>query len=158
MSINYVHIFYLQLMIDIVARIFFIRNKLVDDERKDETVRNHWSMKMASDQSSNIADDRGVRVRLLADRKDDCYRHDIYENGQPNGDIDIQFPLKTGLAEDIRIIREILEKYREQQKKGEIKEKYIREWKVICCITDRLFFLFYLIINIVGVAVIFFLD
>jgi hypothetical protein len=46
----------------------------------------------------------------------------------------------------------------EQQKKGEIKEKYIREWKVICCITDRLFFLFYLIINIVGVAVIFFLD
>ncbi|XP_052059416.1 neuronal acetylcholine receptor subunit alpha-7-like [Mytilus californianus] len=148
-----------KLMIDVVARLFFIRDKLIEnEERNDETVRNLWSMKMASDKNCNAAEDKGVRVRLLAEKKEEFYRADLYENGQSNGDIDFSIPIRSGLAEDIRVIREIVEKYQDQKKRNEIKEKHIREWKVICCITDRLFFLLYLIINIVGVIIIFFLE
>ncbi|VDI47137.1 Hypothetical predicted protein, partial [Mytilus galloprovincialis] len=139
-----------KLMIDVVARLFCIRDKLVEnEERNDETVRNLWSMKMSSDKNNcNAAEEKGARVRLLAEKKEEFYRSDIYENGQPNGDIDFSIPMRSGLAEDIRVIREILEKYQDQKKRNEIREKHIREWKVICCITDRLFFLLYLLINI----------
>ncbi|XP_063446518.1 neuronal acetylcholine receptor subunit alpha-2-like [Mytilus trossulus] len=148
-----------KLMIDVVARLFCIRDKLVEnEERNDETVRNLWSMKMSSDKNCNAAEEKGARVRLLAEKKEEFYRSDIYENGQSNGDIDFSIPMRSGLAEDIRVIREIVEKYQDQKKRNEIREKHIREWKVICCITDRLFFLLYLLINIVGVVIIFFLE
>lgn len=146
-------------MIDVVARMFYMRDKLVEkDERKDETVRNLWNLAKPSEKNSNAAEDKGARVRLLSERKDETFRTDMYEHLQQNGDIDMPFPIRCGLTEDIRIIREILEKYQDKQKKNEIKDKHIREWRVISCITDRLFFSFYLIINVVGVVFIFFIN
>ncbi|ESO84738.1 hypothetical protein LOTGIDRAFT_131629, partial [Lottia gigantea] len=59
------------------------------------------------------------------------------------------------LLEEVRAIREMLEKVREKKAKAEEKEKYVREWRVIACVTDRVIFIFYLLVNTVGLICIF---
>lgn len=59
------------------------------------------------------------------------------------------------LMEEVRAIRDILEKVRDKKAKMEEKDKYVREWRVIACVTDRIIFITYVLINFVGLLVIF---
>lgn len=59
------------------------------------------------------------------------------------------------LMEEVRAIRDILEKVRDKKSKMEEKDKYVREWRVIACVTDRIIFITYVLINFIGLLVIF---
>lgn len=139
-------------MIDIVARVFMIRDKLIE-KQPEPPQKNSWNMKYTGGATATLpdADMKFAKVRLLDEGKEDGY-----EPNNKDCNIERLNIIRSSLSEDIRIIREILEAYREKKTKMEQKEKYLREWKVICCVTDRLFFLMYLIINTVGIIIIFF--
>ncbi|KAL8585380.1 hypothetical protein ACOMHN_052194 [Nucella lapillus] len=64
-------------------------------------------------------------------------------------------PSTAPLMEEVRAIRDILEKVRDKKAKMEEKDKYVREWRVIACVTDRVIFITYLFINFIGLLVIF---
>jgi hypothetical protein len=55
----------------------------------------------------------------------------------------------------VRAIRDILEKVRDKKAKLDEKEKYMREWRVISCLTDRTLFIIYVIVDVICVMVIF---
>ena len=149
-------------MIDFVARVFFIRNKLIDESQPENAQK---------------VIDKCSRVPLLNDTKDErtyCLPkpmqgtqplQNVFENCTQNGtitrelsntDLDRLGILRSSIAEDLRIIRDILENYKDKKEKAEKKEKFVREWRVICCVTDRLFFIIYLFVNIIGICIIFF--
>ncbi|ESO84740.1 hypothetical protein LOTGIDRAFT_131695, partial [Lottia gigantea] len=75
------------------------------------------------------------------------------QNGR-NNDTDTKCA-KVRLLENMREIRDILQKDDERRVKRVEKDKYVLEWRVLACIIDRLFFIIYLFINIVGLIVLF---
>ncbi|XP_061175747.1 neuronal acetylcholine receptor subunit alpha-4-like [Saccostrea echinata] len=151
------------LMIDIVARVFFIRHQLVEEQQTDTSQkvvcsqvrllndgkeeRTFTMPKPPSMQNTGLQQNSGVQNIF---EQNNCHTSpDSNENDRLN-------ILKSSLATDLRKIREILEFHRDKKEKAERKEKHVREWRVICCVTDRLFFLCYLIINITMIIVIFY--
>lgn len=150
-------------MIDIVARIFFIRSMLIEDQLMES------SQKVVCSQ-----------VRLLNDGKEEqtfrlpkppsmqntglqqnsglpqMFEQNNFHTNPDSNENDRLGILKSSLATDLRKIREILEYHKDKKEKAEKKEKYLREWRVICCVTDRLFFLLYVLINVTMIIVIFY--
>ena len=59
------------------------------------------------------------------------------------------------LLEEVRGIRETLQAYEDKRISREDNDRRVREWRVIACVTDRLFFITYVIINFIGLMVIF---
>ena len=141
-------------MIDFVARAFCIRDKLIEEEH--ETQKNNWNInKLSATEAASKNDTTELnhaKVRLLEGEGRDV---DGYDQNHSNN-IERLSIMRSSLSHDIHIIREILEAYRDKKAKAAQKDKYLREWRVICCITDRLFFLMYVLFNIVGIVIIFF--
>lgn len=59
------------------------------------------------------------------------------------------------LLEDVRSIKELLLRSQDEREREEKKNVYLREWRVIACITDRIFFVVYVVINTVTIGVLF---
>ena len=145
-------------MIDSIAKVL-CRGQLMEPEVENN--RTNWGPSVRAVNKNSYTTDNEMRfakVRLLGNGRDDrnhtmdmpnCGGTDIEQNSVMGS-----FP--ATLNEDIRAIRDIMEKIQDKKSKQEAKEKCLREWKVICCVTDRLFFLSYLLINIVGIVVIFY--
>ena len=149
-------------MIDGIARVLFLRDTLVE---KQEVKTKSWEtrLKAKNQYKCQNSGKHYTQVRLVETGKDDIQFNNIGHFGQHGQSSPDQsnFQLETSMSftkleDDIRAIRDILETYNEKKSKVEQKEKNLREWKVICCITDRLFFILYLLINIGGIIVIFF--
>lgn len=58
------------------------------------------------------------------------------------------------LLSEVRGIRELLRRYEAKKVKADDREKSVREWRIIACATDRLFFVLYIAINVMGLLVI----
>lgn len=152
-------------MIDILARIFFIRGQLVEEEQMESSQKVVCSQvrllndgkeeqtfrlpKPPSMQNTGIQQNSGTHAQHVFEQNN-CH---ISPDGNENDRLSI---LKSSLAADLRKIREILEFHRDKKEKAEKKDKYLREWRVICCVTDRFFFILYLIVNISIIVVIFY--
>ena len=150
-------------MIDGFARLLCLRSQLLEPDYTNEK-KNNWGAKVKGGQQNSYTDTemKYARVRLLDNGRDSRNPNvgmsncgDGYEQNNIHNNLQ-DMCVYSSLHEDIRAIRELLEKFHDKKAKAELKEKCLREWKVICCVTDRLFFLSYLIINIVGIIVIFF--
>lgn len=59
------------------------------------------------------------------------------------------------LLDEVRGIRDILQRHEDWRVSKEERERRIWEWRVIACVTDRVFFVMYVIINFAGLMVIF---
>ena len=152
-------------MIDILARIFFIRAQLVEEEQMESSQKVVCSQvrllndgkeeqtfrlpKPPSMQNTGIQQNSGTHAQHVFEQNN-CHTS---PDGNENDKLSI---LKSSLAADLRKIREILEFHRDKKEKAEKKDKYLREWRVICCVTDRFFFILYLIVNISIIVVIFY--
>ncbi|KAL4239615.1 hypothetical protein ACF0H5_000423 [Mactra antiquata] len=141
------------IMIDGIATILCLKSQLLEPDYKAD-------MRRYKDQNQYNTEMRYAKVRLLDNGRDSrgvnaCCETTDHNNVNHNNVLG-DMCLNTGFAEDIRAIREILEHFKDKKAKAELKEKCLREWKVICCVTDRLFFISYLVINVVGIIVIFF--
>lgn len=140
-------------MIDGIATLLCLKSQLLEPDYKSD-------MRMYKDQNQYDTEMRYAKVRLLDNGRDSrgvnaCSENVEHNNVNHNSQLG-DLCLNTGFADDIRAIREILEQFKDKKAKAELKEKCLREWKVICCVTDRLFFISYLVINVVGIIVIFF--
>ena len=151
--------FHFQVMIDGVATCLFLKDTLIE---KGEIKPKSWEtrLKAKNQYKCQNSGKHYTQVRLVDNGKEEIQFNNIGHHGQHSPERS-NHPLETGapyvkLEEDLRVIREILESYKDKKAKAEQKEKNLREWKVICCITDRLFFILYLLINVVGIIVIFF--
>ncbi|XP_060564526.1 neuronal acetylcholine receptor subunit alpha-10-like isoform X3 [Ruditapes philippinarum] len=141
------------LMIDGIATVLCLRSQLLEPDYQTD---------MCNYKRSQYADAeaRYAKVRLLDNGRQESRGvntnyNEVEHNNVHNNQLG-DLCLNTSFADDIRTIREILEQFKEKKAKAELKEKCLREWKVICCVTDRLFFISYLLVNIVGIVVIFF--
>ncbi|BFZ18006.1 hypothetical protein BsWGS_21044 [Bradybaena similaris] len=110
-------------------------------------------------------------VRLLDNGVDkrDCLDSECRSCGDPRGGrytTAFQFPpigdeflahsqANLQITEELRSIRELLEKVRDKKAKTEEKEKLAREWRVVAIVTDRIIFSVYVMINLMGLLVIF---
>lgn len=156
-----------KLMIDIVARIFCIRDKIVEDQQMES------SQKVVCSQVRLLNDGKEEQTfrlpkppsmqntGLTQHQQQNSGLQHVFEqnncNTSPDSNDNDRFTiLKSSLAADLRKIREIMEFYKDKKEKAEKKEKYLREWRVICCVTDRLFFVLYLFVNISMIIVIFY--
>ena len=145
-------------MIEGIARILCLRNDLLENEPLKTVKTNKNNFAYHSNTKSTECE-----VQLLDNDRDNhnqnfgmSTKEDVKQNGMNTSGGVHEITLSPNLTEDIRIIREMLEQVRNKKAKVEQKEKCLREWKVICCVTDRMFFMCYLLINITGIVVIFF--
>ncbi|XP_046582842.1 neuronal acetylcholine receptor subunit alpha-10-like isoform X2 [Haliotis rubra] len=149
-------------MIDVVARGLCLRNKIVEPDYSPFTPKKSWNTGRVGGEARGqypYTDIRFAQVRLLDNGVEGSKNQT--ENGGDAGSY--QSADDTGragmasgpLLDEIKAIRDILEKVRDKKAKMEEKEKYVREWRVIACVTDRMIFIFYLSVNIVGLGVIF---
>jgi len=147
-------------MIDVFATMLCLKRDLLEPEPRSEHPNNH-----NYNAGNQFSDDmKYVKVRLLDNGRESSSNHSRGNFGVTTSDIEHnnihanvpEMQISSSLTEDIRVIREVLEQFRDKKAKAETKEKCLREWKVICCVTDRMFFLSYVIINITGIVVIFF--
>ncbi|RUS81384.1 hypothetical protein EGW08_010856, partial [Elysia chlorotica] len=59
------------------------------------------------------------------------------------------------LLEEVKMIKEMLLREQEKRQSEEERNKYLREWRIIACITDRVFFILYVAINVITIVVLF---
>ncbi|KAL3876916.1 hypothetical protein ACJMK2_034697 [Sinanodonta woodiana] len=150
-----------RLMIDWVARILMIRGQFMDKDA-EQSKRNNWGVKVTGEKQGPYQDQdvRFAKVCLLDNVKDErvtvSTSTDEHISMQENFEERVLLTAKTTLAEDIRTIREILEKYKDRKLKAEMKDKCVNEWKIISLVTDRLFFTLYVCANITGILILFF--
>ncbi|KAL8577715.1 hypothetical protein ACOMHN_062329 [Nucella lapillus] len=64
-------------------------------------------------------------------------------------------PYQASLLDEVKGIKEVLQRHENKRLSIEERDRRIREWRVIACVTDRLFFIMYVIIHFVGLMVIF---
>ncbi|XP_046582869.1 neuronal acetylcholine receptor subunit beta-3-like [Haliotis rubra] len=137
-----------------IATLLCLRDKIIDPEENMETKKE--SSKSYKDTKNKFpeADFKFSKVRLLDNGID--YRVTPQTEGSDLDAFLDRGGFRSGaILEEVRGIRDILEKNEEKKRARDERERYIREWRVIACVTDRFFFLIYVIINIVGITVIF---
>ena len=176
----------LQVMIDYIARMLCLRDKVTDPEYTTASQKRWNPGRVAGTSGSkyHYTDGNFAQVRLLTNGRDNAYHRtatpppfrpnlgsmfggmsEIQESGisgaetrtglQHGTDDFTSQSINNPLIEEIRAIRDMLEKVRDKKSKMEEKERFVREWRVIACITDRVIFIIYLLINFIGLLVIF---
>ncbi|KAK3758937.1 hypothetical protein RRG08_016016 [Elysia crispata] len=102
------------------------------------------------------------RVRLLDNGVDK--RDQGFDGGMDGRGHGFQFPpigdeflahsqANAQVLEEIRNIRELLERVRDKKSRMEEKDKLFREWRMVALVTDRMLFTFYVMVNCVGLLV-----
>lgn len=145
-------------MIDGIATILCLRGHLMEPESRTQANNHSYSAgNKYMDPESKYA-----RVHLLDNGNNANSTQtfgvtspcDVDHNNVNTNTKDVILP--QNVVDDIHSIREALDQLKQKRANAELKEKCLREWKVICCVTDRLFFIMYLFINVVGIIVIFY--
>ncbi|KAK6169109.1 hypothetical protein SNE40_020224 [Patella caerulea] len=148
-------------MVNFVARILCLRDKIVDINTELPSKKN-WSSCVVTEQNGRFNDPeiKFAKVRLLDNGLDSKSSLESSESGK---DSNIQmdngrfnyFTKNSGIFDEVREIRDILQRDEERRVKKEERDQYVLEWRVLACIIDRLFFIIYLMVNIVGLIVLF---
>ncbi|XP_014776336.1 neuronal acetylcholine receptor subunit alpha-3 isoform X5 [Octopus bimaculoides] len=149
-------------MIDGIARVLFLRDQVMDKNHKEQSKMRNWNVKVTGENNKKFpaADAKFAKVRLLENKDEKMSASsDTLEPSVPDTVIeqhdDRQSLMRSAILEEVKAIREMLDKVQEKKMKLEEREKLVREWRVIACVTDRLFFIVYVLVNVIGVLVIF---
>lgn len=157
----------LQLMVDWLSSILCVKKKTQAKEQAAASSRINWSNCHVNnaDRNGRLSDsdfkfakvrllDNGVETsRMLARQEsfDSCNFESYSDRTQGSGTQGRQWPL----LDEVRGIREVLQRHEDKRVSKEERERRIREWRIIACVTDRVFFIVYVMINFVGLMVIF---
>lgn len=156
-------------MIDCFARCLCLRSQITEPDYTTSSNKKRWNTGRVGGNTKGqnpYTDINFAQVRLLDNGADKARSAHpvpppvVGDSGDVGGGFqqvpdDFPTPSVAPLMEEVRAIRDILEKVRDKKTKLEEKDKYHREWRVISCITDRVIFICYLLINFVGLLVIF---
>lgn len=151
-----------QVMIDGIARVLFLRDQVMDKSQKEQSKMRNWNVKVTGENNKKYpaADVKFAKVRLLENKDEKMSASsDALEPSVPDTVVeqhdDRQSLMRSAILEEVKAIREMLDKVQEKKLKLEERERLVREWRVIACVTDRLFFIVYVLVNVIGVLVIF---
>ncbi|CAI9723704.1 neuronal acetylcholine receptor subunit alpha-10-like [Octopus vulgaris] len=135
-------------MIDGIARVLFLRDQVMDKNHKEQSKMRNWNVKVTGENNKKFpaADAKFAKVRLLENKDEKMSASsDTLEPSVPDTVIeqhdDRQSLMRSAILEEVKAIREMLDKVQEKKMKLEEREKLVREWRVIACVTDRLFFI-----------------
>lgn len=92
--------------------------------------------------------DNGINPRMFA-------QPEVFETPERDLDLSPDKLASAALVEEVRKIHELLLGHQEKKHLAEVQTKYLREWQLIACITDRIFFTGYLTVNIITIIVLF---
>lgn len=149
-------------MIDGIARVLFLRDQVMDKSQKEQSKMRNWNVKVTGENNKKYpaADVKFAKVRLLENKDEKMSASsDALEPSVPDTVVeqhdDRRSLMRSAILEEVKAIREMLDKVQEKKLKLEERERLVREWRVIACVTDRLFFIVYVLVNVIGVLVIF---
>ncbi|KAK7003430.1 neuronal acetylcholine receptor subunit alpha-9 [Biomphalaria glabrata] len=92
--------------------------------------------------------DNGINPRMFA-------QPEVFETPERDLDLSPDKLASAALVEEVRKIHELLLGHQEKKHLVEVQTKYLKEWQLIACITDRIFFTGYLAVNIITIIVLF---
>lgn len=152
----------LQCVIDGVARLLCMREAFVEPRNDVTTPKKTWSTFVSTYRSFSDPETLCAKVHLLDldnnfDSKtdlEDCGLEDLLGETSGAGKEDWEEEAAELLSE-VGSIREMVTSMEEKRETKEAKLRHIREWRIIAVVLDRLFFLVYVSINIMGLVAIF---
>lgn len=129
-----------------------MRDSLVEPRNDVTTPKKTWSTYVSTYRSFSDPETLCAKVHLL-DKNIEC-RSDLPEHelsqveDVPSDDDDWENVAE--LVSEVGSIQTLLEQFQEKRQSSDSKQLHVREWHMISCIIDRVFFFFYAIINVVG--------
>ncbi|KAK7498163.1 hypothetical protein BaRGS_00010423 [Batillaria attramentaria] len=154
------NMFFRGCVIDGLARFLCMRSAFVEPRKDVTTPKKTWSTFVSTYRSFSDPETLCAKVHLLDvdnnfDSKtdlQDCGLEDLFgEASNAEEDDEVGAP---ELLSEVEYIRETLDMFQEQRDTDDAKMRHVREWRMISCVLDRLFFAIYMFINIMGLAAI----
>lgn len=148
-------------MIDWLSRVFCVHEK-VQIPRYEQTGGATISWTTSNEQNGKVPEPevKFVKLRLLDHETDSRMfaKQESFESCSWDSFSEkSSFLFKNNaLLEEVRGIREVIQRHEAKKLAAGEKEKVVLEWRIISCVTDRLCFAVYIVINIVGLLVILF--
>ncbi|CAL1530114.1 unnamed protein product [Lymnaea stagnalis] len=156
-------------VIDIAAKLFQVNEVVEENRLQPVTPRKTWSTYVTGEKSQSDPETLVARIHLLncqtgsrqemrdygafqdvtsdyCEPSTSTALHQSSASASPSDDVIV--------IDEVSAIRELMDEeltYRESQVEN---KKTIREWRMIACVMDRIFFTFYIVINMIGVGVI----
>ncbi|XP_041364462.1 neuronal acetylcholine receptor subunit alpha-2-like [Gigantopelta aegis] len=141
-------------IIDGIARFLGMRENVIETTTNCATPKKTWSSYVTSEFDKSDSEMVYARVHLLdmgVDSKSEFGTDDSSCGPSP-----AKFPTAPDpLLEDISSIREYMDRIRDDEILQEERKRNVREWRIIASVVDRIFFVGYVFINVLGVTLIF---
>ncbi|XP_076458367.1 neuronal acetylcholine receptor subunit alpha-10-like isoform X1 [Babylonia areolata] len=159
-------------VIDGLARVLCMRQSFLEPRNDVTTPKKTWSTFVSTYRSFSDPETLCAKVHLLEvddnpDSKaelddDDCAGlQDLFAEasgagvGEEEGEEEDWEEEAAHLVTEVGSIREMMTLLEERRDSSEAKMRHIKEWRIIAVVLDRLFFLVYIAINLLGLAAIF---
>ncbi|XP_076462252.1 neuronal acetylcholine receptor subunit alpha-5-like [Babylonia areolata] len=153
-------------VIDGLARVLCMRSSFLEPRTDVTTPKKTWSTYVSTYRSFSDPETLCAKVHLLdADPKleggeeegeeedfGDCGLEDLFAEFSDEWE---QQEAAAQLVSEVGSIKEMMTLMEERRDSNEAKLRHIREWRMIAVVLDRLFFLVYFGINLLGLAAIF---
>uniref|UniRef100_A0A2C9K3Z8 Uncharacterized protein n=1 Tax=Biomphalaria glabrata TaxID=6526 RepID=A0A2C9K3Z8_BIOGL len=149
-------------MINFMARVLCVRDQLFEKEANPVVATGQPKKRWTAGRVRLL--DNGAEKRLQDQGVDggECRGGGMDSRGVPGfafppiGDEYLSHSQSSAqVLEELKAIREMLEKVREKKARAEEKDKVVHEWRMVGLVTDRIIFCFYLVTNCIGLMVIF---
>ncbi|KAK7112820.1 hypothetical protein V1264_012208 [Littorina saxatilis] len=150
-------------VIDGMARVLCMRDAFIEPRTDVTTPKKTWSTFVSTYRSFSDPETLCAKVHLLDldnnfDSKtdlEDCGLEDLFGETSGEGQDDEWEEEAAELLSDVTSIRETMTSMQEKRDVAEAKKRHIREWRIIAVVLDRVFFLVYIFINVMGLVAIF---
>ena len=148
--------FYLQIMIDFVARIFCMRSQVNDASLKNRRSRQGGKLINNDRVYGEQASDRLMFTEMQGEESGWRMSNGTSNLGSEQiNTVQSDFKFPSNIERDIRDMKLYLTAMMNKHNKKEEHEKIAKEWKLVALVLDRLFFFIYLIIIIVSISTVF---
>ncbi|KAL8608940.1 hypothetical protein ACOMHN_062689 [Nucella lapillus] len=164
-------------VIDGLARVLCLRQSFLEPRNDVTTPKKTWSTFVSTYRSFSDPETLCAKVRLLdvdnnfdskADLEEDCGLEDLFgeTSGEGEGEEEVEEDeeeeegeweeeVAAQVVSEVGSIREMMTMMEERRDTSEAKLRHIREWRIIAVVLDRLFFLVYIAVNLLGLGAIF---
>ncbi|KAL8577716.1 hypothetical protein ACOMHN_062330 [Nucella lapillus] len=148
-------------VIDGLARALCMRSSFLEPRTDVTTPKKTWSTYVSTYRSFSdpetlcakvhLLDKGGIEDSKLEDMDDFCGLEELFAEFSQEWEEEET----AQLVSEVTSIKEMLTLMEDRRDENEVKLRHIREWRIIAVVLDRLFFLIYFTINLLGLVAIF---
>ncbi|KAK6169111.1 hypothetical protein SNE40_020225 [Patella caerulea] len=143
---------------DGVAKVMCLGD-MISEVQREYSHKKLWTSYVTTEPDEEDSEMACARVRLLENGIDsrstinDIGLDDSSCEPSPRRRTPCRVPANP-LSTEVSAIREIISRFDERKANEDIRKRNTEEWRIIACVVDRVFFTFYVLINILGIAAI----